>query len=159
MSVTRRSMNSWWYAIFSIVIGILLVVGGTGAATNISQIMVTIMGVILLAFGIVNLCFGAIFYGVGELVLGILMICFAWQFVWAAYLILAIMMLVNGVSGLVDHHTSVIVNILDIIVGLALFITAIGIRTNWANEVTNIFFYVTGALMIVDGILVLVRRH
>ena len=152
-------MNSWWYAIFSIVIGILLVVGGTGAAANISQIMVTIMGVILLAFGIVNLCFGAIFYGVGELVLGILMICFAWQFVWAAYLILAIMMLVNGVSGLVDHHTSVIVNILDIIVGLALFITAIGIRTNWANEVTNIFFYVTGALMIVDGILVLVRRH
>ncbi len=159
MSVTHRSMNSWWYAIFSIVIGILLVVGGTGAAANISQIMVTIMGVILLAFGIVNLCFGAIFYGVGELVLGILMICFAWQFVWAAYLILAIMMLVNGVSGLVDHHTSVIVNILDIIVGLALFITAIGIRTNWANEVTNIFFYVTGALMIVDGILVLVRRH
>ena len=159
MSVTHRSMNSWWYAIFSIVIGILLVVGGTGAAANISQIMVTIMGVILLAFGIMNLCFGAIFYGVGELVLGILMICFAWQFVWAAYLILAIMMLVNGVSGLVDHHTSVIVNILDIIVGLALFITAIGIRTNWANEVTNIFFYVTGALMIVDGILVLVRRH
>jgi hypothetical protein len=134
-------------------------VGGTGEAANISQIMVTIMGVILLAFGIVNRCFGAIFYGVGELVLGILMICFAWQFVWAAYLILAIMMLVNGVSGLVDHHTSVIVNILDIIVGLALFITAIGIRTNWANEVTNIFFYVTGALMIVDGILVLVRRH
>ena len=68
MSVTHRSMNSWWYAIFSIVIGILLVVGGTGAAANISQIMVTIMGVILLAFGIVNLCFGAIFYGVGELV-------------------------------------------------------------------------------------------
>ena len=159
MSIVRRSVNSLWYAIFSLIVGILLVVGGTGAATNISEIIVTVLGVLLLAFGIVNLCFGAIFYGIGQMVLGILMVCFAGPFVWAAYLILGIMMLVSGISGFVDHHNAVIVNILDIIIGVALFVTAIGIRSSWANNVTDIFFYVTGALMIVDGILILVRRH
>ena len=153
--------SSLLMAIIFIVLGVMLLIGGVGAATNILMWIVFVMGIVLIVFGVLALLGGLIPVGVVELVVGILMVSFAWTLAWVAILVLGVLLLVAGIQGLGGKGNALTV-VLDIILGIALICFSLGI--NWGNAwfgdvwatISNILFYVLGALMIVDGVLMLV---
>lgn len=157
MAKSKLSNASLLYAILSIVIGVMLLVGGFGAAADIMKWVVLVMGIVLVVFGILALTSGAVTVGVVELVVGILMIVFAWTLVWLAFLILGILLLAAGIQG-ITKKGNIIVTILDIVLGIALICLSLGLNWGWNATVVNVIFYITGALMIVDGILVLIKK-
>lgn len=147
-----------WYAILLIILGVLLVIGGAGMAETISKVVITVMGVFLLAYGIINTLAGFTFLGILQIIFGILMICFAWFFYWLAFLVLGVILFAYGISRIAHHQGWLITNIINLIVGLAIILLSMGFKFAWAETVVQIIYIVAGALLIVDGILILVRR-
>lgn len=93
-----------WYAILLMVIGILLIVGGSGAAESITKGIITAVGVLLAAFGIIRLIAGDFIMGVVLILFGILIAVFAWFFYWLCFLILGVVLFASGVTRLVYHR-------------------------------------------------------
>lgn len=146
------------YSILMIVMGVLLIVGGSSAAANISQIMVTVIGAILIVFGIYNAVIGFIGLGAVQMVFGILMIAFAWYFVWLAFLFLGVILFAYGIQGLVRKDGWFLTNIIDLVIGVAIILLALGFKFSWAATLVEIIYIVAGVMLVIDGILSLIRR-
>lgn len=144
------------YAILLIVLGILFLVGGAGTAKNLLNIILTVGGVVLVVLGVLNLLAGLLPIGIAYLIFGVLLIAFAWTFAWIAFLTIGVLLLVNGIANLVKRRGWVVNNVIALVVGILVLLLAFGV--NWAWSFVNIIFYVVGALMIVEGILVLVKK-
>ena len=144
------------YAILLIVLGILFLVGGAGTAKNLLNIILTVGGVVLVVLGVLNLLAGLLPIGIAYLIFGVLLIAFAWTFAWIAFLAIGVLLLVNGIANLVKRRGWVVNNVIALVVGILVLLLAFGV--NWAWSFVNIIFYVVGALMIVEGILVLVKK-
>lgn len=144
------------YAILLIVLGILFLVGGAGTAKNLLNIILTVGGVVLVVLGVLNLLAGLLPIGIAYLIFGVLLIAFAWTFAWIAFLTIGVLLLVNGIANLVKRRGWVVNNLIALVVGILVLLLAFGV--NWAWSFVNIIFYVVGALMIVEGILVLVKK-
>ena len=144
------------YAILLIVLGILFLVGGAGTAKNLLNIILTVGGVVLVVLGVLNLLAGLLPIGIAYLIFGVLLIAFAWTFAWIAFLTIGVLLLVNGIANLVKRRGWVVNNVIALVVGILVLLLAFGV--NWAWSFVNIIFYVVGALMIVEGVLVLVKK-
>ena len=144
------------YAILLIVLGILFLVGGAGTAKNLLNIILTVGGVVLVVLGVLNLLAGLLPIGIAYLIFGVLLIAFAWTLDWIAFLAIGVLLLVNGIANLVKRRGWVVNNVIALVVGILVLLLAFGV--NWAWSFVNIIFYVVGALMIVEGILVLVKK-
>ena len=94
--------------------------------------------------------------GIAYLIFGVLLIAFAWTLAWIAFLAIGVLLLVNGIANLVTRRGWVVNNVIALVVGILVLLLAFGV--NWAWSFVNIIFYVVGALMIVEGILVLVKK-
>ncbi|MDD7618389.1 MAG: hypothetical protein PUJ43_00860 [Bacillales bacterium] len=144
------------YAILLIVLGILFLVGGAGTAKNLLNIILTVGGVVLVVLGVLNLLAGLLPIGIAYLIFGVLLIAFAWTLAWIAFLAIGVLLLVNGIANLAKRRGWVVNNVIALVVGILVLLLAFGV--NWAWSFVNIIFYVVGALMIVEGILVLVKK-
>ncbi len=154
----RIGITPIWYAILMIVVGALLIVGGSTAAQNISSIITMIIGILLIVFGVLNIISGFVTLGVVQLVFGILMVSFAWVFYWIAFLFLGVILLAYGLQGLIRSRGWIITNIIDLIIGVAIILLALGFKFTWAATLVEIIYIVAGALLVIDGILALIRR-
>ena len=148
-----------WYAILLMVIGALLIIGGSGAAESITKGIITVVGVLLAAFGIVSLIAGDFIMGVVLILFGILIAVFAWFFYWLCFLILGIVLFASGVTRLVYHRGWIITNIVNLVVGVAIVLLSLGFKLEWAQVAVEILYIAAGALLLLDGILILVKRN
>lgn len=155
MSKSRRKISTSVavYALLLIVLGILFLVGGAGTATHLMEILVTVMGVALIVWGVLSIAHKDVTAGIIQILVGVLLIVFSWTVIWIAYIALGIGLAIIGVSGIVQKQGRLVTNIVDLIIGIVLILLAFGVKGAWS--VANVFFYIVGALMIVDGIMVL----
>ena len=153
----KKTIQSYvLYAILLIVLGILFLVGGAGTAKNLLNIILTVGGVVLVVLGVLNLLAGLLPIGIAYLIFGVLLIAFAWTLAWIAFLAIGVLLLVNGIANLAKRRGWIVNNVIALVVGILVLLLAFGV--NWAWSFVNIIFYVVGALMIVEGILVLVKK-
>ncbi len=148
-----------WYAILLMVVGVLLIVGGSTAAQNISQWMVTIIGIVLIVFGVLNAAGGLITTGIIQILFGVLMVVFAWLFYWLAFLFLGICLFAYGIRNLAFHSGFIVANIIDLVVGLAIILLSMGFKFNWNTIVVEVIYIVAGAMMFIDGLLMLIKKN
>lgn len=149
-----------WYAVLLMVIGILLIVGGSGAAESITKGIITAVGVLLAAFGIVSLLIAGDFnMGVVLILFGILIAVFAWFFYWLCFLILGVVLFASGVTRLVYHRGWIITNIVNLVVGVAIVLLSLGFKLEWAQVAVEALYITAGVLLLLDGILILVKRN
>ena len=155
MSKSRRKISTSVavYALLLIVLGILFLIGGAGTATHLMEILVTVMGVALIVWGVLSIAHKDVTAGIIQILVGVLLIVFSWTVIWIAYIALGIGLAIIGVSGIVQKQGRLVTNIVDLIIGIVLILLAFGVQGAWS--VANVFFYIVGALMIVDGIMVL----
>ena len=141
------------------VIGALLIIGGSGAAESITKGIITAVGVLLAAFGIVSLIAGNFIMGVVLILFGILIAVFAWFFYWLCFLILGIVLFASGVTRLVYHRGWIITNIVNLVVGVAIVLLSLGFKLEWAQVAVEALYITAGILLLLDGILILVKRN
>jgi hypothetical protein len=155
MSKSRRKISTSVavYALLLIVFGILFLIGGAGTATHLMEIFVTVMGVALIVWGVLSIAHKDVTAGIIQILVGVLLIVFSWTVIWIAYIALGIGLAIIGVSGIVQKQGRLVTNIVDLIIGIVLILLAFGVQGAWSAA--NVFFYIVGALMIVDGIMVL----
>lgn len=154
MSRAKFALGRVWYALALLVCGILLIVGGVDGANAIMEFLVTAIGVVSIVMGIVGLFSHQIFMGILMIVMGIGMISCAWTIAWVAFLLIGAMMLVSGFFGFfrgVGFFTS----LANVLVGVSILLIGFGNRFAW--NCANIFFYVSGAMLVVDSVLVLFK--
>ncbi len=147
-----------WYAIVLMIIGALLIVGGSSAAENISKWMVTVIGIVLIVFGVLSAASGLVSTGIVEILFGVLMVVFAWLFYWVAFLFLGICLFAYGIRNLALHSGFILTNIIDLIVGLAIILLSMGFRFQWNAILIEVIYIVAGAMMFIDGIMMLVGK-
>jgi hypothetical protein len=157
MASGKVNRSNVWVAIAWIVIGVLLIIGGVSAAQSMMGWIVTILGVVWIIIGALDLAARNTVNGIVEMILGVLMVVFAWTISWVAFIVLGAALLVYGILGLVNHVGAVWVNIIHLLLGVFIVLLACGVEAVW--EFTNILFYVAGGLMIVDGLLVLLAPY
>ena len=145
-------------AITMMLIGIALAIGGTGFLTNAFEVIVTIIGVFLIAFGIV--CFVSHVFPMGAICLavGLLIVIFAWTLVWIAFLALGVSLLTLGILGLIRHAGWILVNIIGLVIGVAIVFLSFGIHFAWAKNVMQILSILCGVALFVDGVLLLAKH-
>ena len=148
-----------WYAVLLMVIGALLIIGGSGAAESITKGIITAVGVLLAAFGVVSLSAGDFIMGVVVILFGILIAVFAWFFYWLCFLILGIVLFASGVTRLVYHRGWIITNIVNLVVGVAIVLLSLGFKLEWAQVAVEALYITAGVLLLLDGILILVKRN
>ena len=148
-----------WYAILLMVIGILLIIGGSGAAESITKGIITVVGVLLAVFGVINAIAGFFVMGVIQILFGILIAVFAWFFYWLCFLILGIVLFASGISRLMRHQGWIVTNIVNLVVGIAIIILSLGFKFEWAQVAVEILYIFAGVLLLLDGILILVKRN
>ncbi len=147
-----------WYAIVLMIIGALLIVGGSSAAENISKWMVTVIGIVLIVFGVLSAASGLVSIGIVEILFGVLMVVFAWLFYWVAFLFLGTCLFAYGIRNLALHSGFILTNIIDLIVGLAIILLSMGFRFQWNAILIEVIYIVAGAMMFIDGIMMLIGK-
>ena len=88
------------------------------------------------------------------------MIVFAWTLTWVAFLVIGVYLFIVGIAGLTNKRGNQLVNIIDFVIGLLLILNAVGynIHTDmaWVAVALNVVTIVAGALLFVDGLLLLI---
>ena len=151
----NSKMGRVWYALALLVAGIMLIVGGVDGANTIMWIIFTVIGAITIVLGVMSICTRNILFGIVEIIFGILMISFAWTIAWVAFLVNGVMMIAYGLSGLIKRNGGIFSNIVNILVGVIIVFMGIGNKAAW--DFMNVFFYISGAMLIVDSILVMFK--
>ncbi len=153
--MANSKMGRVWYALALLVAGIMLIVGGVNGANTIMGIIVTVIGAIVIAMGVMAICSHNVIMGIILIIFGILMISFAWTIAWVAFLVNGVMMIVGGISGLIKRNGGIFSNIMNILIGVVIVMLGCGSGAAW--DFMNVFFYIAGALLIVDSILVMFK--
>ena len=142
-------------AIFMIIIGIGLALGGVGFAGRIINILLTVLGVLIIVFGVLNVLGGNVVYGIGEIVIGIIVIVFGWTLFWVALIVIAVLMIVLGIQGLMNK-APVISALGQILSGVLILLLAFGNKFAW--DFVNVLYIVAGVIMAIDGFLLLLKK-
>ena len=156
MAKISKSQSAILYAILMIVFGIAFVVGGAGTASWVMGAIVTVIGVLVIVSGIFSLMTLQPLTGVVEITIGVVLIVFAWTIGWIAFIILGAALFAYGVLGILKHQGLLFANVFALLIGALVICMAFGVQGAW--EFINIFYYIVGALMIVDGVLMLFRK-
>ncbi|MDY5440694.1 MAG: DUF308 domain-containing protein [Candidatus Enteromonas sp.] len=154
MAKKHKINNNLIYAIVMLILGILLIVGGAGFAQNALGILITVLGAVLVVYGILDLVAKNFANGVIYLLFGILLIVFAWTIAWVAFVVLGAVLLLAGIINIVhDKKKNLVKNILSLVLGVLALLLAFGVHGAWAF--VNIIFYILGGLCILEGLVVL----
>ncbi len=156
--MAKTNNKNFWTAVVLIAFGLALALGGIGAARNIANILITVIGVVLIAYGIVSiLSLGLMLVGIIEIVIGVIIIIFSWTILWIALLILGIALVVYGLRGLASNKkTYFLSSLFQLVAGILVLLVSFGNHFAW--EFVNILYIIAGTLMIVDGVLILANK-
>ena len=154
-----KANNSLLVAIVFMILGVCLMLGGFGAASNAMNIIFTVMGIVLVVLGVLSAVAGLIPLAVIELFLGVLMIVFAWTLTWVAFLVIGIYLFVVGLLGMMKKGGNTLASVIDFVIGLLLILRAFGVHLqgDWVGTALNIITIIAGALLLVDGVLMLIH--
>lgn len=144
-----------WYALALLVCGIMLIVGGVNGANTILGVIVTVIGAIAIAMGVISICSHSMVTGVILIALGVVMIIFAWTIAWVAFLVGGAVMIIGGIADLIERRGGIFSNILSILIGVVIVLLGCGNGAAW--DFMNVFFYIAGALLVVESVLVLLK--
>lgn len=156
MAKISKKQSALIYSILMIAFGIAFVVGGTNTATWLMGAVVTVIGVLVIISGVLSVTTLNMLTGIVEIAVGVVLIIFAWTIAWIAFIILGAALLAYGIIGLLKHQGFMAANIVALLIGALVVCMAFGVKGTW--EFMNIFYYIVGALMIVDGVLMLFRK-
>ncbi len=150
--MTNRKQENLITSIMMLVLGIMFLILKGG----VISIAMTMLGVIVIAFGIFKLLNNAITSGIIEIVIGTLIIILGWVIAAVILYVVAALLIAYGIyklyllfkthtKGLKPYTTFMIylMPIIQILIGVLLFINLGGV-VDWV-------FIVTGIFMIVDG--------
>ena len=141
-------------SVLTILMGILFCVLKEG----VIDIMMTVLGVLLIVGGVLALLTGDSIYGIVLIILGVVVIVFGWAIKEVIFYIIAALLILVGIAQLIGFSKQNIkgvnpiitlfiymVPVVRIVIGVLLFFNQHG-TISWV-------MYVTGILLIVDGIL------
>ncbi len=149
----NKKTNQILMAIFDIVIGILLLVGGASTFNQMMNIIVTVYAIYLIVIGVFYILNKNVLNGVVDILCGILLLCLGWtNIAWVATFILGIYLII------ISFYTSFAIlrifrisSLLTCLIGVLLVMISFGSHFAWSFA--NIFFYICGAFILVRGIL------
>lgn len=156
--MAKTTNKNFWPAVILIVLGLALALGGIGAAKNIANVLITIIGVILIAYGILSIfSLGLMLLGIIEIAVGVVIIVFSWTILWVALLILGISLIIYGLRGLLGEKKAYFLSsLLQLAAGVLVLLVSFGNHFAW--EFVNVLYIIAGVLMVVDGVLILANK-
>ena len=146
-------------ALALIIIGLMFIIYKGG----IISIAMSIIGVVLLALGVLDLVHGFTFLGVSKLVFGVLVLVSGWAFIAVALYILGAFLLIAGISELLTvlkikvkkitlgYIAHILQHIVYIMVAICLFFNQGG-AISWVFTVSGLFLIVDGAIALVGAL-------
>lgn len=145
-------------AIFDIIIGILLLVGGASAFNKMMSIIITVYAIYLIVMGAMSIAKNLLVPGIVMILAGVLLLCIGWTSIaWVATLLLGIYLLIISIYSFIKVPVFELSSIMSCLLGVLLLLIAFG--NNFAWTFANIFFYIAGALIIVRGVLQLFEKR
>ena len=156
--MAKTTNKNFWPAVILIVLGLALALGGIGAAKNIANVLITIIGVILIAYGILSIfSLGLMLLGIIEIAVGVVIIVFSWTILWVALLILGISLIIYVLRGLLGGKKAYFLSsLLQLAAGVLVLLVSFGNHFAW--EFVNVLYIIAGVLMVVDGVLILSNK-
>lgn len=146
-------------AALTILIGVLCLI----LKSEVISIAMTILGVVLIVGGVMNLIDKQVVPAVVKIVIGVLIIVFGWTIVSAVLYILAALLLIYGIlllyarikanvrgARIIDTILAYAAPVVCIIIAFFLFFNQGG-TVNWVFIVAGIFAIIEGVLMLVDA--------
>ena len=140
-------------AIGLIAMGILLIVGGVSSVQQLISIAITVIGVVFIVLGLIDVLHKDYPVGFFRIVIGIVVILLGWFLYWIAFIVYAAITLLAAIGTLLDKNSDKFGAIVQIVVSVFMLLFAFGSKFAWS--IANILTYVTGAIMILDGLYVL----
>ena len=147
-------------AILTLVLGILFIV----LKGQVVSIAMTILGVLLIVLGIMNLTTKLVAPGVVKIVVGALIILFGWVLVSAALYILAALLHILGIlqlyaeiklntkgARIIDTIFAYALPVICIVIAFFLFFNQGG-TVDWVFIVAGVFTIIEGILMLANGL-------
>lgn len=149
----NRNLKRILLAVMDIVIGIMLLIGGAKAFNSIMSIVITVYSIYLIVVGVLLMIKHApVFLSVANLVMGILLLVLGWtKIAWIACLILGIYLIVFTIVSMTKMRKLHLAKVITLFIGIMLMLIALG--NNFAWNFVNVFFYISGALILVQGVM------
>lgn len=158
MAKRKKSVsNEMLYAIALIVMGVMLLFGGFGSAQSIVNVVIMAFGIVVIVLGVMAVLAKSLLVGIVEIAIGVIIIVLSWTLVWVAFLVAGIALVVYGVKGIYNKK-NLISSIGMLVAGAVLVVLCFGTKDNWAYQIMNVLFYVAGGFLIVDGVLLLIKK-
>ena len=155
MAKAKKSLSSniLLTALLYILVGVMFIV----FRGSLLKWGLTIIGALAIIYGIFLIANKQVVAGIIYMLVGIAVILGAWLYFGYVILVIGAVMIVRGIIDLIQaskkksHAMAIVVAILTIIVGILLIVS------KWV--VLDWFFIIVGAVLIVDGILVLIGKR
>lgn len=148
-----------------IVLGISFILGQVGGFSNFIESLFIVLGVLIFAYGILDIFrYKNVLVGVIELIIGVGIVFLGWgsRLTWIIIIVLAVVLLILALMGLFSKKKNtmyILICIGELIAGILLLLIAFGTKFSWSDTFVTIFFIVTGALLVIDGIALVAKRY
>ena len=147
--MAKKSDSAIASALLYIVLGVLLIIF---KSQTLGWAM-TIAGVVFIISGVLDLIKGNVVGGAVSLIIGIAILVLGWTAVKIVLLVLGILMIVKGLISLIQAFKRKKKNILAIIFALLTMVAGGLIIFGYASSIVDTVLWVTGILLVVDGVL------
>ena len=147
--MAKKSDSAIASALLYVVLGVLLIIF---KSQTLGWAM-TIAGVVFIISGVLDLVKGNAVGGAVSLIIGIAILVLGWTAVQIVLLVLGVLMAVKGLISLIQALKRKKKNILAIIFALLTMVAGGLIIFGYASEIVDTVLWVTGILLVVDGIL------
>ena len=147
--MAKKSDSAIASALLYIVLGVLLIIF---KSQTLGWAM-TIAGVVFIISGVLDLIKGNVVGGGISLIIGIAILVLGWTAVKIVLLVLGILMIVKGLISLIQAFKRKKKNILAIIFALLTMVAGGLIIFGYASSIVDTVLWVTGILLVVDGVL------
>lgn len=148
----KHVSNNVVYALLYILIGVLFIV----FKSSMFNWLMTIVGVVFIALGVIDILHKNLTNGIIEAVIGIVIILGGWLFLEIVFIVFGALLIVKGATDLVKQFqgkrdvVKIIIAILTIALGILLIVS------KWV--VLEWFFIVIGVAFILDGAFALLQK-
>ena len=148
-----------------IVLGISFILGQVGGFSNFIESLFIVLGVLIFAYGILDIFrYKNVLVGVIELIIGVGIVFLGWgsRLTWIIIIVLAVVLLILALMGLFSKKKNtmyILICIGELIAGILLLLIAFGTKFSWSDTFVTIFFIVTGALLVIDGIALVAKKY
>ena len=152
-----KNQNKLISAILITVLGVLFLIW----KSDVISVAMTVLGVMLIVQGILDLVHKNIVSGVIRVALGILIIVFGWAFVTIALYVMAVVLLIYGIMQLIStirnlaSEKSLVAKIVGFIQPALYLVIAACLLFNQSGAITWVFI-LSGIFLIIQGVLALI---